>query len=187
MYIITSLARAPHSNPPKTDSQHPNQKNAQCKQAKLKPQLQTTRTVAITPRKSRSLPFDEVRRICHDHTLAGLEAVFKAHSQGGGTSSPFRFLYMSGTASERDQGKKPRLMADYYLMRVREPPPYPPLPRLFTPNRVATNPNLKPPTNRAKRKTQSSPSPKTPTRSRWKPASRNRASSRRRASTSKTP
>ena len=78
------------------------------------------RTVAITPTKSRRLEFDQVRRVCHDYTLAGLQALFKAHSEGGSTK-PLRFLYMSGSNTERDQTKTPSLMAQYCLMRVSSP------------------------------------------------------------------
>ena len=46
----------------------------------------------------------------------------KAHSEGGGTP-PFRFLYMSGVAAERDQSKKPYWMQQYSLMRVSTSPP----------------------------------------------------------------
>ncbi|MCJ1473565.1 hypothetical protein MMC13_002216 [Lambiella insularis] len=75
-------------------------------------------TVAITPTKSRGLDFDEVRRVCHDFTLAGLKAMFKAHSEGESRGdSPFRFLYMSGVAAERDQSKTPGWMPQYSLMR----------------------------------------------------------------------
>lgn len=31
---------------------------------------------------------------------------------------PFRFMYMSGAAAERDQTKKPSLMPEYGLLRV---------------------------------------------------------------------
>ncbi|KAJ7698515.1 putative nucleoside-diphosphate-sugar epimerase [Mycena olivaceomarginata] len=54
-------------------------------------------TVAITPSKSKRLPFEEVTR--------------------AGVGRPFRFLYMSGTAAERDQSKTPSWMPEYSLMR----------------------------------------------------------------------
>ncbi|MCJ1281759.1 hypothetical protein MMC26_001082 [Xylographa opegraphella] len=76
-------------------------------------------TVAITPNKSRGLDFDELRRVCHEHTLAGLQAMLEAHNEAGDQKSlqPFRFLYMSGTAAERDQSKTPSFMPQYSLMR----------------------------------------------------------------------
>ncbi|MCJ1384882.1 hypothetical protein MMC17_008000 [Xylographa soralifera] len=76
-------------------------------------------TVAITPTKSRAFEFDEVRRVCQEHTLAGLQAMLKAHSEGGNHDipRPFRFMYMSGTAAERDQNKTPSYMPQYSLMR----------------------------------------------------------------------
>lgn len=41
-----------------------------------------------------------------------------------GVARPFRFLYMSGANAERDQTKKPWLLGDYSLMRVRYSFPY---------------------------------------------------------------
>ncbi|KAI0435879.1 NAD(P)-binding protein [Xylaria telfairii] len=69
-------------------------------------------TVAITPSKSKTYDFEEVKRICHTSTIAGLRSMHEA-----GTATPFRFLYMSGAAAERDQNKTPKLMAQYCLMR----------------------------------------------------------------------
>lgn len=46
----------------------------------------------------------------------GLQAMFEAHSEGN--TRPLRFLYMSGTAAERDQSKTPSFMPQYSLMRV---------------------------------------------------------------------
>jgi hypothetical protein len=36
----------------------------------------------------------------------------------GNAETPFRFIYMSGAAAERDQSKKPSFMPQYSLMRV---------------------------------------------------------------------
>ncbi|MCJ1399425.1 hypothetical protein MMC11_002627 [Xylographa trunciseda] len=75
-------------------------------------------TVAITPIKSRGIDFEEIRRVCYEYTLAGLQAMFKAHNDGESKGrSPFHFLYMSGAGAERDQSKTPRFMAQYDLMR----------------------------------------------------------------------
>lgn len=70
-------------------------------------------TVAITPSKSTNYPFEEVKRICQTGTLAGLRAIHEA-----GSRKPFRFLYMSGIAAERDQTKTPKFKPEYSLMRV---------------------------------------------------------------------
>lgn len=57
--------------------------------------------------------------MCQENTLAGLQAMFKANSEGGSRGAPpFRFMYMSGTATERDQNKTPSWMPQYSLMRV---------------------------------------------------------------------
>jgi hypothetical protein len=62
------------------------------------------------------MDFEKVRRICQDYTLFGLKAMVEARETNA--TKPFRFLYMSGVAAERDQNKVPRLMAQYSLMRV---------------------------------------------------------------------
>ncbi|KAK4944603.1 hypothetical protein LTR10_016037 [Elasticomyces elasticus] len=72
-------------------------------------------TLAITPTKAKSMPWDEVKRVCQNYTMSGLQAIFEA--RGTSTSTPLRFLYMSGIAAERDQTKTPRFMAQYSLMR----------------------------------------------------------------------
>ncbi|KAF8206182.1 putative nucleoside-diphosphate-sugar epimerase [Mycena galopus ATCC 62051] len=69
-------------------------------------------TVAITPTKSLEIAFEEVKRVCHTSTLVGLSALRDA-----GLGRPFRFIYMSGVAAERDQSKTPAQMPQYSLMR----------------------------------------------------------------------
>ncbi|KAI1400751.1 putative nucleoside-diphosphate-sugar epimerase [Hypoxylon fuscum] len=69
-------------------------------------------TVAITPSKSKMYDFEEVRRVCQTFTLEGLKAMHQS-----GVSQPFRFLYMSGAAAERDQSKSPRFQPEYSRMR----------------------------------------------------------------------
>jgi hypothetical protein len=73
------------------------------------------RTVAVTPSKSRSMDFKDVQRICQDYTLIGLKAMTEARSSA---TTPFRFMYLSGVAAERDQTKTPTFMAQYSWMRV---------------------------------------------------------------------
>jgi hypothetical protein len=71
------------------------------------------RTVAVTPTKSKLMDAADVKRVCHDYTVAGLQAIYEA-----GPAKPFRFLYMSGYMSQRDPLKKPFLLGDYAVMRV---------------------------------------------------------------------
>ena len=78
------------------------------------------RTVAITPNKTRSMDFEDVRKVCCDYALAGLKTMVEARESSTGS---FRFIYMSGTAAERDPTKTPRFMPQYSLMRVRTSPP----------------------------------------------------------------
>ncbi|KAI1161834.1 NAD(P)-binding protein [Nemania serpens] len=69
-------------------------------------------TVAITPSKSKTYDFEEVRRICQTSPIACLRSMHEA-----GPAAPFRFLYMSGAAAERDPTKTPTFMPQYGLMR----------------------------------------------------------------------
>lgn len=93
------------------------------------------RTLAITPSKSKSLPWDEVVKTCHDYTMTGLKAMVEA--RGSGKTAPLRFLYMSGVAAERDQTKTPRFMPKYTLLRVRQPcPPFKQSSKLILPYRA---------------------------------------------------
>ena len=75
--------------------------------------------MAITPNKARGMDFEEVRKVCRDYALAGLKTMAEARESSTGS---FRFIYMSGTAAERDPTKTPRFMPQYSLMRVRTPP-----------------------------------------------------------------
>ncbi|KAI1381292.1 NAD(P)-binding protein [Hypoxylon crocopeplum] len=69
-------------------------------------------TVAITPSKSRMYDFEEVKRVCQTWTLEGLKAMHES-----GVSKPFRFLYMSGAAAERDHTQNLRWQSEYRHMR----------------------------------------------------------------------
>ena len=71
------------------------------------------RTVGVTPMKSMAYDFAEVKRVCHDCTLAGLKAMYEA-----GASRPFRFCYLSASGVSRDLTQKPLIMGDFLLMRV---------------------------------------------------------------------
>ncbi|KAL6823943.1 hypothetical protein V8C43DRAFT_79494 [Trichoderma afarasin] len=71
--------------------------------------------MAVTPRNSSKMPWDEVRKICSDYTIAGLEELSKAPRNN--TTKPLRFVYVSGANAERDQSKKPWVLGDYCLMR----------------------------------------------------------------------
>ncbi|KAI5865420.1 NAD(P)-binding protein [Durotheca rogersii] len=69
-------------------------------------------TVGVTPDKALRSDWKEVERVCRDCTIAGMNAMYDA-----GPSRPFRFLYVSGEAAERDQTKKPAFLSRYLLMR----------------------------------------------------------------------
>ncbi|KAK5990105.1 hypothetical protein PT974_08369 [Cladobotryum mycophilum] len=71
--------------------------------------------MAVTPNKSKSLPWEEVRKICHEYPILGIENIPKLPRKE--TATPFRFVYVSGSSAERDQTKKPWILGDYCLMR----------------------------------------------------------------------
>ncbi|KAM0249549.1 hypothetical protein ACHAQJ_008977 [Trichoderma viride] len=71
--------------------------------------------MAVTPRMSGTMPWEEVRKVCLDYTIAGLETLSKLPRSN--TAKPLQFLYISGANTERDQTKKPWVMGDYCLMR----------------------------------------------------------------------
>jgi hypothetical protein len=61
-------------------------------------------------------------RICQTSTLVGLKAMYNS-----GVAKPFRFLYMSGVAAERNRNKEPFMTAEfmtaeYLWMRVSSSP-----------------------------------------------------------------
>ncbi|KAL4780053.1 hypothetical protein BJX76DRAFT_364626 [Aspergillus varians] len=69
-------------------------------------------TVAVTPFRTGSFDFAEVKRVCQDCTLAGFKAIYEA-----GPAKPFRFIYFSADGTPRDPTKRPAIMGDYQVMR----------------------------------------------------------------------
>lgn len=71
-------------------------------------------TVAVNFNKTGDYADQEaVRKITQDYTMEGLKAMHEAK-----TKKPFRFLYVSGSLSQRDQSQAPLLWSEYRLMRV---------------------------------------------------------------------
>lgn len=62
------------------------------------------------------MPWEEVKLVCQDYTLAMLNAVAEARQSRRTT---FRFMYMSGFRAPRDLSNKQINPGDYILMRVR--------------------------------------------------------------------
>lgn len=72
----------------------------------------------MTPIKSKSLDFAEVKRVCQDCTLTGFKAIYES-----GAARPFRFVYFSGVVIMDDyKAKKPFFLGDYIVMRVSHRP-----------------------------------------------------------------
>lgn len=77
------------------------------------------RTTAITPTKSKTEPFDKVRKVTRDYTLAAIDAIAKSN----GTGKPLRFVYFSGLVMTRDLNQdwdayKAFVSPEYLKMRV---------------------------------------------------------------------
>ncbi|KXH59146.1 hypothetical protein CNYM01_06471 [Colletotrichum nymphaeae SA-01] len=78
------------------------------------------RTVAITPSKSTLYDWNEICRVCYESPLAGLRAMLEARGSSTANTdknTPFRFIYMSGAKTERDQSKTPSFKPEYSLLR----------------------------------------------------------------------
>ncbi|KAK1707114.1 putative nucleoside-diphosphate-sugar epimerase [Colletotrichum lupini] len=79
-------------------------------------------TVAITPSKSTLYDWNEICRVCYESPLAGLRAMLEARGSLTANTenlTPFRFIYMSGAKTERDQSKTPSFKPEYSLLRGR--------------------------------------------------------------------
>jgi hypothetical protein len=70
------------------------------------------RLIAITPSKLRTMPFEQVEKICLDYTANGLKTMT------GISNKPFRFIYTSGDKVNRDETVRPWIMPDYSVLRV---------------------------------------------------------------------
>lgn len=70
----------------------------------------------MTPTKSKTMEWQEVEKICSEYVMNGFDTLKQLPR--GESGKPLRFVYASGAMTERDQTKKPMLMADYVLMRV---------------------------------------------------------------------
>ncbi|KAL2206908.1 hypothetical protein CC79DRAFT_1370303 [Sarocladium strictum] len=71
-------------------------------------------TVAITPFRLRGMDFAEVKRVCQDCTVAGLNATKEV---AAASAKPMTFIYMSAEGTPDDLSKKPFLFGDYSIMR----------------------------------------------------------------------
>jgi nucleoside-diphosphate-sugar epimerase len=67
--------------------------------------------IAVTPSRLNTMPFEEVLKISLDFTQAALETMSAV------AATPFRFIYCSGVAGERDQTKRHWIMPDLALAR----------------------------------------------------------------------
>ncbi|KAK9241494.1 hypothetical protein V1506DRAFT_517969 [Lipomyces tetrasporus] len=68
------------------------------------------------PSHLKTMPWEEVRKICYDYTVKGLETIAQL-PQDSSAGKPLRFIYTSGAKGERDPSKKPWVLGDYCLMR----------------------------------------------------------------------
>ncbi|KAK8135946.1 nucleoside-diphosphate-sugar epimerase [Apiospora sp. TS-2023a] len=70
-------------------------------------------TVAVTPFRLSKFDFVEVKRVCQDCTVAGLQAV----SEVNHAAKPTAFIYMSAEGTPEDLTRKTFILGDYNLMR----------------------------------------------------------------------
>ncbi|OAA62221.1 NAD(P)-binding domain protein [Cordyceps fumosorosea ARSEF 2679] len=73
--------------------------------------------LAVTPRASKAMDFELVKKICVDYVMEGFRTLKELPRPEGG--KPLRFVYASGAKAERDQTKKPWILGDYTLIRGR--------------------------------------------------------------------
>ena len=69
--------------------------------------------------KSRTTPFDEVKRVTRDYTLTAIDALAKTNKTG----KPLRFIYVGGLAASRDLNQdwdrlKPLMKPEVLKLRV---------------------------------------------------------------------
>ncbi len=73
------------------------------------------RNLAITPSKARGMSTEELKKVCHDYTINGLDCMAAVAN----LDHPFRFIYTSGAMTERDQDRQGLwLIPEYRKMRV---------------------------------------------------------------------
>ncbi|KAI0175860.1 hypothetical protein GGR52DRAFT_538479 [Hypoxylon sp. FL1284] len=73
-------------------------------------------TIAVTPSQLRTMTWEQACTICRDYAIKGIETISELNRDRE-SSKPFRFIYISGSNSERDPVKKPWVLGDYCLMR----------------------------------------------------------------------
>lgn len=74
------------------------------------------RTIAITPAKAQTSPWNEVEKVCRDYAVNGQKILTELPRSEN--SKPLRFVYLSGVSGERDPSKKPWILGQYSLLRV---------------------------------------------------------------------
>jgi len=72
--------------------------------------------IGVTPSQLKTMTPAESRKICYNYAVYALETISKLPREGS-MGKPFRFIYVSGAKSERDQTKKPFPLGEYLLMR----------------------------------------------------------------------
>ncbi|KAF5622325.1 hypothetical protein F52700_10588 [Fusarium sp. NRRL 52700] len=70
-------------------------------------------TVGVTPRHAFRMDPEEVRKVCQDYTMAGLEAM-----RSSGVVRPFRVAYLSGVAVSRDANQSLWIAPKYRRIRT---------------------------------------------------------------------
>ncbi|KAK3998003.1 hypothetical protein QBC44DRAFT_314771 [Cladorrhinum sp. PSN332] len=72
-------------------------------------------TIAVTPSRLGSVPWETTVKVCHDYTVTFLNSLLEIKTGKSG----FKFVYVSGHNAQQDQTKKPLILGDYCLLRGR--------------------------------------------------------------------
>lgn len=93
------------------------------------------RTIAVTPMKLKTLPWEDTVKISKDWAISAIQTVASLpHKEG----QPLRFIYMSGHFAPRERTEQIKVLGDlnmteYGYLRVSRPPPPSPLAAPFLP------------------------------------------------------
>ncbi|RFU34064.1 hypothetical protein B7463_g2296, partial [Scytalidium lignicola] len=70
-------------------------------------------TIAVTPSKLKTIPFEETCKICRDYATTAIQTLDALRHQKDG---PLRFIYMSGHFAPRSQSEVPKELRDHGLI-----------------------------------------------------------------------
>ncbi|OTA90723.1 hypothetical protein M434DRAFT_22805 [Hypoxylon sp. CO27-5] len=72
-------------------------------------------TIAVTPSKMKTTPWEEVVKVCREYTITALKTIASVPRKQGG---PARFVYISGHFAPRNGAPIPKQLAEFGLVQV---------------------------------------------------------------------